>query len=64
MPSVPNTIGRAATYDELRDARRGAALGDDLVVQTPYGDSGKTTFFVKRPARLGPPRRTTSSARS
>ncbi len=23
------------------------AWGDDLVVQTPYGDSGKTTFFIK-----------------
>ena len=26
--------------------RRGAGLGDDLVVQTPYGDSGQTTFFI------------------
>ena len=24
-----------------------SGLGDDLVVQTPYGDSGKTTFFVR-----------------
>ena len=24
-----------------------AGLGDDLVVQTPYGDSGKTTFFIR-----------------
>ena len=23
-----------------------AGLGTDLVVQTPYGDSGKTTFFL------------------
>ena len=23
-----------------------AGLGDDLVVQTPYGDSGQTTFFI------------------
>src|SRR6185436_10490156 len=23
------------------------SLGTDLVVQTPYGDSGKTTFFIK-----------------
>ena len=22
-------------------------MGDDLVVQTPYGDSGKTTFFIR-----------------
>ena len=25
---------------------RAAGLGDDLVVQTPYGDSGQTTFFI------------------
>ena len=25
-------------------------LGTDLVVQTPYGDSGKTTFFIKSEA--------------
>ena len=25
-------------------------LGDDLVVQTPYGDSGKTTFFIRASA--------------
>ena len=25
-------------------------LGGDLVVQTPYGDSGKTTFFIKSEA--------------
>ncbi len=24
-----------------------AGLGSDLVVQTPYGDSGRTTFFIK-----------------
>ena len=27
-----------------------AGLGSDLVVQTPYGDSGKTTFFIKSEA--------------
>ena len=28
-------------------AAESAGLGDDLVVQTPYGDSGKTTFFIR-----------------
>jgi biotin carboxylase len=46
VPSVPNVLGRASTYDELTALARDAGLGDDLVVQTPYGDSGKTTFFV------------------
>jgi biotin carboxylase len=46
VPSVPNTLGRARSYDELCVLAARAGLGDDLVVQTPYGDSGKTTFFV------------------
>lgn len=47
VPSAPNTLGRATTYDELRALADSAGLGDDLVVQTPYGDSGKTTFFIR-----------------
>ena len=43
---VPNVLGRAASYDELIDKAREAGLGSDLVVQTPYGDSGRTTFFI------------------
>jgi biotin carboxylase len=46
VPSVPNALGRASSYDELLALASAAGLGDDLVVQTPYGDSGKTTFFV------------------
>ena len=45
VPSVPNRLGRASNYDELLELAEG--LGDDLVVQTPYGDSGKTTFFIR-----------------
>ena len=46
VPSVPNVMGRASTYGEVLELARGAGLGDDLVIQTPYGDSGQTTFFV------------------
>jgi len=46
VASVPNVLGRAATYKELRRLAKQAKLGHDLVVQTPYGDSGRTTFFV------------------
>jgi biotin carboxylase len=46
VPSVPNVLGRATSHDELMGLAGSAGLGDDLVVQTPYGDSGKTTFFV------------------
>jgi biotin carboxylase len=47
VPSAPNTLGRATSYDELVALAESAGLGDDLVVQTPYGDSGKTTFFIR-----------------
>jgi biotin carboxylase len=46
VPSVPNTMGRASTYREVMDLAAKAGLGTDLVIQTPYGDSGQTTFFV------------------
>ncbi len=50
VPSAPNTMGRASSFAELRALADSAGLGDDLVVQTPYGDSGRTTFFVKSEA--------------
>jgi len=50
VPSVPNVLGRAASYQELTGLASRSGLGDDLVVQMPYGDSGKTTFFIKSQA--------------
>lgn len=44
--SVPNVIGTAVSYEDLLGLAHGAGLGADLVIQLPYGDSGKTTFFV------------------
>jgi biotin carboxylase len=49
-PSVPNVLGRADSYAELTSLATDSGLGGDLVVQTPYGDSGKTTFFIKTEA--------------
>jgi biotin carboxylase len=46
VPSVPNVLGRAPSYPELIELAATARLGTDLVVQMPYGDSGKTTFFI------------------
>jgi biotin carboxylase len=46
VPSVPNAIGTGTTYAELLALADSAGLGHDLVVQTPYGDSGQTTFFI------------------
>jgi len=45
-PSVPNVLGEADGYASLTALAASAGLGTDLVVQTPYGDSGKTTFFI------------------
>ena len=52
--------GRCTERAERADEDRGlggpvrrrekAGLGDELVVQTPYGDSGKTTFFISSEA--------------
>jgi D-alanine-D-alanine ligase-like ATP-grasp enzyme len=45
-PSVPNILVTVDSYDELIGLTTEAGLGTDLVVQTAYGDSGKTTFFI------------------
>ncbi|MFG1817569.1 biotin carboxylase [Kribbella sp. NPDC049174] len=45
-PSVPNVLGTASSWKQLKELAASSDLGRDLVVQTPYGDSGKTTFFI------------------
>lgn len=47
VASVPNVMGTADDYTQLCTLAADAGLGGDLVVQTPYGDSGRTTFFIK-----------------
>lgn len=44
LESVPNVLAKVGSYDDL--VRESAALGKELVVQTAYGDSGHTTFFI------------------
>ncbi|HEX3206868.1 MAG TPA: biotin carboxylase, partial [Propionibacteriaceae bacterium] len=44
--SVPNVLVTVEEYDELLKVTKSAGLGTDLVIQTAYGDSGKTTFFI------------------
>ena len=46
VPSVPNTIATVEDWEGLVQVAEGAGLGTDLVVQSAYGDSGKTTFFI------------------
>jgi biotin carboxylase len=45
--SVPHAIGRARSYDQLLALAQNAGLGDDLVVEAPYGDAGRETFFLR-----------------
>src|SRR3954453_15533240 len=45
-PSVPNVLGKVDSWSTLIRLSEANGLGSDLVVQTPYGDSGKTTFFL------------------
>lgn len=50
VASVPNVLTSVSDWPELAAAADRARLGSDLVVQTPYGDSGKTTFFISSEA--------------
>lgn len=45
-PSVPNILTTVKDYEDLVRQSTEAGLGSDLVVQSAYGDSGKTTFFI------------------
>ena len=44
VPSVPNILARVSSYEELVDVSE--PLGSDLVLQSAFGDSGKTTYFI------------------
>ena len=51
--SVPNVLTSVSSWDELVRETTAAGLGTDVVLQTPYGDSGKTTFFLTGPRDWG-----------
>ena len=44
VPCVPYVLSKVADYENLRSVS--SKLGKDLVIQTPFGDSGHTTFFI------------------
>jgi len=46
VPSVPNVLSRVDSYAHLKALAAEHGLGEDLVVQTAFGDSGHTTFFI------------------
>jgi len=52
VPSVPNVLTTVGDWDELVRVTERAGLGQDLVIQTAYGDSGKTTYFVTSEAEF------------
>lgn len=45
---VPNVLTKVSSYKQLGVVAKN--LGTDLVIQTPFGDSGHTTFFISNEA--------------
>lgn len=45
---VPYVLSNVKDYAHLQKVSKN--LGDDLVIQTPFGDSGHTTFFISNEA--------------
>lgn len=50
VPSVPNVLAEVRSFAHLVELAEDAGLGRDLVIQTAYGDSGHTTFFIRSEA--------------
>ncbi|MEL6266260.1 MAG: biotin carboxylase [Pseudomonadota bacterium] len=46
VPSVPNTLSVVKDWAHLVKVAEKAGLGGDLVLQSAFGDSGHTTFFI------------------
>ena len=46
VPSVPNALSKVESYAHLRSVCNDAKIGHDIVIQTAFGDSGHTTFFI------------------
>ena len=44
VPCVPYVLSAVKDYAQLNKVSK--KLGNDLVIQTPFGDSGHTTFFI------------------
>jgi hypothetical protein len=50
VPSVPNTLVEVESFGQLMAAASEAGIGGDLVLQSAFGDSGHTTFFINSEA--------------
>lgn len=46
IASAPNIITKVSGWQDLIDQANLANLGNQLVIQTAYGDSGHTTYFI------------------
>ncbi len=46
VSSVPNVLSNVNDYHHLKTLASDNKLGDRLVIQSAFGDSGKTTYFV------------------
>jgi hypothetical protein len=46
VASVPNALCAVRSFDELQKISREHKLSDHVVIQTAFGDSGHTTFFI------------------
>lgn len=44
VPCVPYVLSKVKSYDHMREVSK--SLGNELVIQLPFGDSGHTTFFI------------------
>lgn len=44
ISSVPNVLAKLESYQQMRELT--TELGENVVIQTAYGDSGHTTFFI------------------
>ncbi|MFT4021597.1 MAG: biotin carboxylase [Acinetobacter sp.] len=46
VPSVPNVLAKVESFTQLQTLAQLHGLGEHLVIQTAFGDSGHTTFFI------------------
>ena len=52
VPSVPNTLAEVKDWSDLQRLATRAGIGTDLVLQSAFGDSGHTTFFIQIESRF------------
>lgn len=52
VPCVPYILSKVKSYQHLTTISK-KKLGTDLVIQTPFGDSGHTTFFISNEKEWG-----------